>query len=273
MNMYDFKELIHQVAFSVMNEFEIAGATDTEVVKTKNNNQRDVVTALDININERVNSLIRQHYSEIKIISEEIDNRDCVIKDIETCLVIDPLDGSQNYSLSLPFYVTLVSVYVFGVVKASAIISPMGAELVLWTQDMGIVPYNLKSGVLVDGPCYFAYPPTIKLQNNKHFHDILEYVDSYTSGMYRWGSAGSGLLALYKGQIKSFVGLEIRVWDAISFLPILLSSGFKIAYKIEGYTLSLVACSVETEFRYLLSIFHENSTELLEYQSNSDVII
>lgn len=94
-------------------------------IKVKENH-RSIVTQFDKAAEERIKSIIRERFPEHRIIGEESgDNR----KDSEYTWVIDPLDGTTNFSMGSPLFNTAI-----GVAKGSDIV--MGGVLIPFTGEL-----------------------------------------------------------------------------------------------------------------------------------------
>lgn len=68
----------------------------------KNEAQTDFATDADLNCEKRITHFIRQHYPSHKIHAEESEHHP--IDPDEYTWVIDPIDGTQNFFLGLPYF-------------------------------------------------------------------------------------------------------------------------------------------------------------------------
>jgi fructose-1,6-bisphosphatase/inositol monophosphatase family enzyme len=70
---------------------------------------------------------------------------------------------------------------------------------------------------------------------------LFAQIDLVSSGLYRSGSACIGLFNLLEGRHLAFVGLNLRVWDFLAFIPILASQGIAVHYHLQGEKGTIIA--------------------------------
>ncbi len=92
----------------------------------------DVKLRLDVECQERCEAVVRRHFPDHGILGEESP-----VKDLnrEYCWIIDPLDGTVNFSHGLPEWCCSVAVQYGGRTVAGAVYAPMLDELFTATQD------------------------------------------------------------------------------------------------------------------------------------------
>jgi len=173
---------------------------------------------LDLKIDKVIDEYCKNYSENITYKSEESDNCLKDYKSIPQLVISDPLDGSKNFQLGINNYQTLISYLELGVIKASCIINPCNNELLYWSEEFGITTNKVNHNINQDGPVYFAYGSMIN--SDQKFKDLFQIINLKSAGIYRWGSAGSGLLELYKGKLKGFVGYQIKLWDCLSYIKI-----------------------------------------------------
>jgi fructose-1,6-bisphosphatase/inositol monophosphatase family enzyme len=247
MSNFSKKDFIHELSFAVMKKYDEFASRVVVVEYIKNDNSRDVVTNLDREIHTLLEDMIASKYPSIRVKSEEGDSDCSDLADVKQMIMIDPIDGSKNYALGLPFYLTLIAYMEYGVVKGGAIVNPNNSELLIWDDSSGISNYNLTPVKTTDGPVYFAYGSESLDFKDSTIQNTIKAIDKHSSGFYRWGSAGSGLLELYKGNLKGFVGYEIKIWDAIPFIRLFEILEAYVHYSVQGQLLNLVI-SFDREF-------------------------
>ena len=99
--------------------------TDSFEVKEKDNNG-DLVTNLDYEVEQFLISKIKEEYLNFSIISEEYNSQ----KELtENCFTIDPIDGTINFAHNLPFWAIQVACIKEGKTCASVIYAPKLNEL------------------------------------------------------------------------------------------------------------------------------------------------
>ena len=103
MSNFSKKDFIHELSFAVMKKYEEFADRVAVVEEIKNNISRDVVTSLDREIHTLVEDTVAGKYPNIRVKSEEGDSDCADLADLKQMIMIDPIDGSKNYALGLPF--------------------------------------------------------------------------------------------------------------------------------------------------------------------------
>lgn len=91
----------------------------------KGGDPRDIVTSVDIAVNDFLVGKIREAFPEDAIYSEE----DGGASKSERLWTIDPIDGSSNFSRSIPHFAICVAFLEHGVPEAGAVYNPVTNEL------------------------------------------------------------------------------------------------------------------------------------------------
>ena len=266
--------IINQIAFTVCRLLHDSSPDQAAVSDIKNGEPRDVVTELDRSIHEVVRSLVSELIPGALFLSEEQENLTLSLVSDRPVVVLDPIDGSQNLSLVLPFSSCLIAIIERGEVTSSAVISVDASRLMLY--ERGWLWSNFDR-VEVDGvkPTYLAYGPLSSNVERLALRCVWETCDSLSSGVYRWGSAAAGLQGLINGQLQSFVGIRLRVWDFLAFLPFLNHEGVSVALGIDRERGSIVACRDPAELGAHLEALAsagERLTRLVPGASLSEVL-
>ncbi|MFZ3043616.1 MAG: inositol monophosphatase [Minisyncoccia bacterium] len=121
MNRYDF--IIEQVRAAG----ELLMRLREEKFETlgKGGDPRDVVTSVDIVVNDFLVGKIRETFPEDAIYSEESGGANVA----ERLWTIDPIDGSSNFSRGIPHFSICVAYLQQGVPEAGAVYNPVTNEL------------------------------------------------------------------------------------------------------------------------------------------------
>jgi len=91
----------------------------------KGNDPRDIVTSVDVAVNDFLTGKIRESFPEDAIYSEETDG----VHEAERLWTIDPIDGSSNFSRGIPHFAICVAYLQHGVPEAGAVYNPVTNEL------------------------------------------------------------------------------------------------------------------------------------------------
>jgi fructose-1,6-bisphosphatase/inositol monophosphatase family enzyme len=222
-------------------------ATDSEmrvVQKVKDDQARDVVTALDIHLHELSAAFVNEFLPGCRLASEEGASvaLDQATLEAGEFLVVDPLDGSNNVALGMPGYGFMAAHVRGGVIVGAVIVLPEHDHYIVLEDD------QVRTSAPLDVPTaapsattYYAYPPTLTPAGAAARPEVLARIDERTSGLYRSGSACIGLFNLLRGRHAAFVAQEVRIWDALAFMPLLSHFGFAVRYRLTPERLTLVA--------------------------------
>jgi myo-inositol-1(or 4)-monophosphatase len=103
-------------------------------VGTKGGNARDIITSLDHEVNTRLIKAICTSYPTHRIYSEEGEGTS---EGIDEQWVIDPIDGSSNFSRGIPHYAISLGLMREGIPVIGAIYNPVTQELFSFEKGRG----------------------------------------------------------------------------------------------------------------------------------------
>lgn len=233
------------LAARVCRAFAESGTQQMRTVqKVKDNQVRDVVTALDMRLHDISRQFVEEHLPNCRLLSEEGEH------DRETAelllerewLIVDPLDGSNNQAVGLPNYGYMAAHIRQGWMTGTVIVLPEHNQYIVMEDSATVYAQAMPRGVTTAGnTVYYAYPPKQDAQARIARGLLQDLIDANSAGLYRYGSACAGLYHLLCGKHLAFIGHGIRLWDAVAFLPILASHGIEVRYCIRGLIITLVA--------------------------------
>lgn len=244
---------------SVCRQFSEATFSDLRNIQKVKGHQRDVVTSLDQRLHQVAVDFVELSMQGCELMSEEGESEvsNCLLDDSEW-LVVDPLDGSNNYSLSLPSYGFMAAHVVGGCVSGSVVVLPEHSIYIVYEEGRMVISQPISTpNSLPGGSVYYAYPPTLSHFALKSRAQLIDLIDQTSSGLYRYGSSCIGLYNLICGKHSAFIGHGIRIWDALAFFPILEHFGINFQYYIDSSRLILVASSSKSFIHDACSIISE----------------
>lgn len=265
------------LAAVVCREFtESATESASQIVKVKGGNSRDVVTKLDMRLHQAVRAFVHQSEPMTVVMSEEDAQHDtATLWRAHRLVVVDPLDGTNNYALAIPGYGFMAAHLVDRLIVSSVVVLPEHNLYMVWdsTRLATSRPILFRSSA-PSASIYYAYPPSVDEEFSAARGRVLRVIDQRSAGIYRSGSACIGLYQLLTGAHKAFVGHQVRVWDVLSYLPILAQQGLQVRYKVYGLSATIIASSDAA----LVSILEEalaNGEEhmLHEFDPTSPILI
>ncbi|MDO4741846.1 MAG: inositol monophosphatase [Candidatus Saccharibacteria bacterium] len=232
---------------------------ETEKISRKNYEVRqkdkngDLVTTLDIEIEQYLIKQIKQKYPNFDIVSEEFNSNK---KTTENCFIIDPIDGTINFANNIPLWGTQIACKKDGETIASAINLPKINEFY----------YADKTGAYLNGEKISIREVSIKnvvysIIGKNSLPSIERMRKSYSKNHRNFGAACVAFAFMASGRIH---GVNFRVenpWDYEPGMFICKMAGAKVKSK-EGFH----AVAMNQEFLNILekeTAFPESSQNML----------
>ncbi len=160
----------------------------------KEGNSKDLVTVVDHEVNDFLISKIKEAFPEYRIYSEEGGEGEALTADSEYEWVLDPIDGTANFSRDIPHYAVCAGLLKAGVPVAGGIYNPMTREL-----------FSFQKG----GGAFLNGKPI-------HVSNIAELKDTHVlmhagrrEEMREWGARAYGLLLGHVNKTKNFSGAAL----------------------------------------------------------------
>lgn len=179
-------------------------AEKTFEVKQKDD-QGDLVTNLDLEIEKYLISEIKQNYPDFDIVSEEFNTNNKVS---ENCFIIDPIDGTINFANGLPLWGTQIACVKNGETVASVINLPKLGEL-YWAD---------KSGAYLNGEKISVKEVPIKnaifsIMGNKPVPFVEKVYNNYSRNYRNFGAACAAFAFMASGRIHGVNFRPENTWD------------------------------------------------------------
>jgi len=167
-------------------------------------------------------------FSSYKILSEENPEKVNYLIEGDFLWIVDPLDGSLNYSRGVPFYCISMSLWKNGVPVLGVV-----RDLVAKKNYYG----ELGSGAFCDGIKIF--PSKIALKNqaimstgfpvysdfsSENLIQFINTIQEYKK-IRLLGSAAMSITLVAKGSIEAYAENNIAIWDVAGALAILKAAG------------------------------------------------
>ncbi len=198
-------------------------------VETKKGEERNLVSEIDKTSEEKIISIIRQHYPGHAILAEE-SGANTATSDYRW--VVDPLDGTTNFLHGVPIFSVTIAIEYKGEVVAGVVYDPNLDEL--FTAERGSGSYcngrrmkvsgatDLISSLLVTG---FPYDIAKNPDNAVgHFVNFL----MQGQGIRRLGSAALDLSYVAAGRFDGFWEVNLNPWDMAAGVLFIEEAGGKV---------------------------------------------
>lgn len=261
--------IIEKLKYLILREFE--KLPNSSALQIKGGLSRDVVTELDVRLHLLTRDFLASIDISVQLFSEEDPVKQADFRGL--VLVIDPLDGSNNFHMGLPGYGYMATLLDGLEIIESLVVLPQMNIYLEWEKAglFSSLPI-LNEGGRDSAPIYFAYPPNLDAKSREVRARLLHQIDELSSGVYRSGAACVGLYHLLEGRLKAFVGLNIRAWDFLAFMPILASKGIAIGYHLSGENGTIIASGDSSILNGLLACLPvEEEAEILYFESSEAI--
>jgi len=188
----------------------------------------NLVTDVDKASEDMIISTVKKAFPAHSIVAEESGE---YTQEEEFKWVIDPLDGTTNYSHGFPFFSVSIGVLYKDEVKIGIVYDPSRNELFEAQESKGAflngkpirVSENkkLEESLLATG---FAYNIEGKLANIKNFENMLKYAQA----IRRAGSAAIDLCYVACGRLDGFWEFGLSPWDTSAGQLMIKEAGGKV---------------------------------------------
>jgi myo-inositol-1(or 4)-monophosphatase len=202
----------------------------------------DLVTEVDKKAEEMIIHFIHTHYPDHGILAEESGlNR----HDSDYLWIIDPLDGTTNYSQGLPIFVVSIALQYKGETVLGVIYCPVTGQLFSAIKGHGAyldgdkiqvsAKSDLATSVLATG---FPYDiATHPVNNITYFQEIV----LKARAVRRMGAAAYDLALVAAGKFDGFWEMSLSPWDVAAGVLLIQEAGGTIVYFREDRGISLIA--------------------------------
>ena len=216
---------------------------DNLSIRTKSN-VCDVVTRADRESEEYIARVITECYPDHAILGEEGGCRGNAASDWRW--VVDPLDGTTNYSQGLPLFTVSIALRHRGETVVGVVYAPYLNELFTATKGGGAFlqyasrePERLRVGqkqtVIATG---FPYDKDVDPDNNS---DNVARIIPYVRDVRRLGSAAYDISCVAAGLLDGYWELALHEWDVCAAELILAEAGGVVCDLRRDRGISIVA--------------------------------
>jgi len=184
---------------------------DTAIV-TRKRGRANFATAADHAAEREIISRLSAHDSGIPILAEESVRKGIV--DAERLWVVDPLDGTLNFSRGLPFYCVLIGYVEGGKARAAAVHAPRTGETFMASEGAGATRNGLPIEVsqIKRLPDAFAVA-SLGFGETKKKDSRFATLNATCARLRVIGSAGLEISYLAMGRFDLFVHSALSPWD------------------------------------------------------------
>ncbi len=217
----------------------IRGAKEEHVAATEKTNFRDLVTSYDVKVQQTAISMLSEIFPDAAFFCEEGDDRGNLSS--ECTFVIDPIDGTANFSCHMNISCISIGCFSGGEPYAGVVYDPYNDELYSAARGYGAY-LNGKRIHVTDDPLEHTLVMVGTSPYNLELLDRtlekLKYIFPKCLDIRRRGAAALDLCAVACGRSGLFFEEILALWDYAAGLVILEEAGGE-AYTMEGRPLPL----------------------------------
>lgn len=189
-------------------------------------NEADIVTAADKASEAIIVKSIKHLYPSHSILSEEMGAEN---HDGEYRWIIDPLDGTTNFSAGIPIFAVSIGIEHDGVPVVGVVYDPVLDELFTAVKGQGAFlngsPIHVKNNDRLDRAVVSTGFPVDKNVNPDNNLDNVSRVLPLVRGMRRLGSAAMDICYVAAGFTDAYWEMNLHDWDVAAALLILDEAG------------------------------------------------
>jgi len=194
--------------------------------RTTRKADRTFVTQVDTEIQDKLLNLIADEFPSHAVLAEEEQvhaDRHALIDEAEYCWVIDPLDGTRNFSRAIPVFATSVAVMRDGWPLVGAVCNAMTGQVFAALQGRGAtldgqaIHVRDESGhrdtmIAVRGRSGLAAPPAVH-----------RWTDRYV--LRNIGAAALHLAFVAAGMFDAAFSVQCKLWDVAAAALLITEAG------------------------------------------------
>ena len=193
-----------------------------KTIERKKGQETNLVTDIDRESERMIVSRIRASYPSHAILGEEGGQ---LASDSDTCWVIDPLDGTTNYTHSFPIFSVSIGIQHRGELVAGVVYDPVADELFSAERGSGSFLNGERLRVsnidtLINSLLVTGFPYNVV----QHFQQFL----MEAQGVRRLGSAALDLCYIAAGRLDGYWEVTLQPWDKAAGIVIVQEAGGRV---------------------------------------------
>jgi len=189
----------------------------------------NLVTEVDQHSEAKIIEIIRSHYPDHTIISEEVGE---MIQDSPYQWIIDPIDGTVNFAHGIPICCVSIGVRYNGKMLMGVVYNPMMNEFFFAERDRGAFlndkPIRVSQKADFETACLVTGFPYKWPETKEHPIEVFERFIRQGLPVRRLGSAAIDLCWVACGRFDGFWEYNLNSWDVAAGYLILREAGGKV---------------------------------------------
>lgn len=226
------KQITKEAGLAIFKKFGKIGVKYTKTDVT------DVVTEADLIANKIITTAIKKKYPTHAIISEETGEHN---NGAEYCWIIDPLDGTRNFSTGTPMFGVMIGLTINGQMELATIYNPCTEELFFAKRGKGTFLNGKKVHCSEHKKWEHSWGLISANMSEKNINNLKKILNGSTKEsvwLSSFGSSATSTMYLANGRRDWRVSKGGGVWDYAAPSLILTEAGCKVTnFKGEPWSL------------------------------------
>lgn len=194
------------------------------------NIEGDLVTEADNESEDRIIAIIQKEYPQHQVLSEESGIHQA--KDQDYLWVIDPLDGTTNYTHQFPLVAVSIALYHKGHPLIGVVYNPISEEFFEAEKDQGAKlngqPIHVSSvGKLQDSLLATGFAYNRRETEDNNYAEFCHLTNS-CQGVRRAGSAALDLAYVACGRLDGHWEIGLKPWDVAAGALLITEAGGRV---------------------------------------------
>jgi myo-inositol-1(or 4)-monophosphatase len=237
-NILENNTLIKTALNAVLSSAKLAEAASGSLIVGHKGSLRDIVTQTDIDISDLLK--MKLGTTNLPVISEE--GHAPSLETVEVFWVVDPIDGTVNFSHGLAQYAISVGLVDHNEFKLGVVCAPALDELYFTlNSERALIngrpfthTHSAKEDALVAASFSSHALPS--------HYALFQQVNDSTRGCLRTGSAALNICWAAVGKIQAAYGFQAKLWDVAGALAVARAAGCEIILRRKPDALTLDYC-------------------------------
>ena len=199
--------------------------------------KRDLVTEMDVNSEKKILSILTKEFPDYSIFSEESGK---TVKDSDYMWVVDPLDGTTNYSIKNPFFNVSIALLRKGEPIVGVVYAPFTDEMIYAEKDKGAYLNGKKIKVSKESDIsklLLVYCHNIDEKNTERMIEAFRRIKPIPIDFNRMRSGALELAFVAVGRVGGYLTCGFHSYDVAAGTLLVREAGGKVTdFKDEEWT-------------------------------------